>query len=74
MNPLLKMLISGSLATSVSILVTMLYYMACYVLVMDFKYNYGNDNYWVFSHCFVLLIVSWILSFGFFAATIGDNS
>lgn len=73
MNPFLKMVISGILATSVSVILTMIYYYVCYIVVMYLKYNYGNDNYWVFSHCFVLLIVSWILSFGFFAATIGDN-
>lgn len=73
MNPLLKMLISGILATSVSVPITVLYYYACYVLVMYFKYNYGNENYWVFSHCFVILILSWILSFGYFTSTIGDN-
>jgi len=73
MNPLLKMLISASIATNISILLTILYYSACHILVVYFKYNYGNDNYWVFSHCFVLLIISWIFSFGFFIATIGDN-
>lgn len=73
MNPLLKMLISGILATSISISITILYYYACYVLVTYLKYNYGNENYWVFSHCFVILIISWILSFGYFASTIGDN-
>lgn len=73
MNTLLKMLISGLLATSVSIMVTILYYIACCTLVTDFKYNYGNENYWIFSHCFVLLIISWILSFGYFAATIGNE-
>lgn len=74
MNPLLKMLISGILATKVSIILTGLYYGVCHILVHYFKYNYGNENYWIFSHCFVLLIASWILSFGFFASTIGDNS
>ena len=73
MNPLLKMLISGILATSVAIILTFIYYYACYILVMYFKYNYGNDNYWVFGHCFLLLIISWIFSFGFFASTIGDS-
>jgi hypothetical protein len=73
MNTLLKILMSGIFATGVSVILMVLYWFACYILIEHFKYNYGNENYWVFSHCFVILILSWILSFGYFAATIGDK-
>ena len=73
MNTFLKILMSGIFATGVSVILMWLYWVGCYILIEHFKYNYGNENYWVFSHCFIVLTVSWVLSFGLFAATIGDN-
>jgi hypothetical protein len=68
MNTILKMLTSAVLATGFSVVLMLLYYSVGYVLVTYFKYNYGKENYWVFSHCFAILVLSWILSFGYFAA------
>lgn len=73
MNILFKILMSGIFATGVSVILMVLYWFVCYILIEHLKYNYGNENYWVFSHCFVILILSWIISFGYFAATIGDK-
>ena len=63
MNSLLKILVAGMFATGFSVTLMILYYAGCYVLIEHFKYRYGQENYWVFSHCFIVLTTSWIISF-----------
>ena len=66
MSIIVKLLTAVSIATASSIVVAGLYMFACYILINYFKYNYGKENYWVLSHCFVVLMVSWVLVFGVF--------
>lgn len=72
MNTLFKILMGGIFATGFSVILMILYWLICYILIEYFGYNYGNENYWVLSHCFIVLVVSWILSFGYFTVIIGD--
>lgn len=73
MNILLKILMSGIFATGLSVILTLLYYLVCFIAIEYFNYRYGQENYWVLSHCFIILIFSWIFSFGYFAIMIGDK-
>lgn len=70
MNPFLKLLLSGIYSTGLSLILMICYWFVCYVLIEHFKYRYRQENYWVLAHCFVVFIISWVLSFGYFAATI----
>jgi len=69
---ILKMLLSFSLATIFGSTASFLYFLATYFLIHGLKYNYGKENYWVFSHMFVCFIVTWILSYGYLMATIKE--
>lgn len=73
MNTLFQIFMSGIFATGVSVTLTLLYYFICYIMIEYFKYNYNNENYWVFFHCYIVLILSWIFSFGYFATVLGDK-
>jgi len=66
MNSLFNLLLAASLAFPTSIIISFLYYMGCAIVVNCFKYNYGNENYWIFSHAVVILVISWIISFGLY--------
>ena len=66
MNSLFNLFLAAALATPTSMIISFLYFMGCSTLVNYFKYNYGNENYWIFSHTFVILVISWIISFGLY--------
>lgn len=70
---ILKMLLSFSLATISGVVCSFLYFIATYFLIHVMKYNYGKENYWVFSHMFICFILTWILSYGYLMATIKDQ-
>lgn len=68
MSIIVKLLTAASLATVLSIIFAGLYMFACNIIINYNNYNNGKENYWVFSHSFILLIASWILIFGVFLA------
>jgi len=57
-------------ATGLSIVLSLILFSIFYFIVHTLKYNYGNENYWVFSYTFVFSIFVWIISFGIFCSFI----
>jgi hypothetical protein len=79
MNTLYILFTSFVAATTTSLAISLLYMKCCDILVHYFKYNYGNENYWIFSpiniviHSFILFILSWIISFGLYIIFLERN-
>jgi hypothetical protein len=66
MNTLFTLLTAAALATPTSFITSLFYILCCHILVNYFKYNYGNENYWMFSYGLIVFIISWIISFGLY--------
>lgn len=73
MNTLFTLLTSFMAATTTSCIISLLYMKCCDILVNYFKYNYGNENYWMLSHGFIVFILSWIISFGLYIVFLERN-
>lgn len=72
MNPLsiARFLLSIGLSCVISIACSMGITALLFIMVHTFEINYKGDNYWVFNVSLVSLIVSWIVSFGYFMSVI----
>jgi len=72
MNPLFiaKFLLSMGLSCLVSILCSTGITALLFIMVHVFELNSNRDAYWVFNVSVISLILSWIISFGYFMSTI----
>jgi len=65
-----RFLLSIGLACVISIACSMGITALLLNIVHTFDLNPGRDNYWVFNVLVIVLIVSWIISFGCFMSII----
>lgn len=65
---MLKFVYASLMATSCSILASVIVLLILGFIVNIFKLNYGRDAYWVFSVAFITFIASWIVVFGIFVS------
>jgi hypothetical protein len=66
MSKFMQFIIAVMGATACAILCAAVSLVVLGWIVNMFKLNYGRDAYWVFSVSFCMLIISWIVAFGFF--------
>jgi hypothetical protein len=41
-----------------------------FTLAHAFEWNYKSDTYWIFNLSLITLVLTWIVSFGYFMSTI----
>ena len=66
----IQILIGLAGATALSLMIAMCIFFILKLIVYIFELNYGRDVYWVFTFTNYVLIISWIVSFGYFMSTI----
>jgi hypothetical protein len=65
-----KLLLSTALACVISILLSMFITMLLGNIGHFFEWNHNRDMYWIFNVSIITLVLTWILSFGYFMSTI----
>lgn len=65
-----KLLLSAALACVISIACSMGITTILFSVGHAFEWNYKGDTYWIFNVSIVALVLSWIISFGYFMIAI----
>lgn len=65
-----KLMLSIALACVISVFFSMFTLMLLGNIGRFLEWNHGKDMYWIFNVSIVTLVLSWIVSFGYFMSTI----
>jgi hypothetical protein len=65
-----KLMLSTALACVISILLSMFITMLLGNIGHFLEWNHNRDMYWIFNVSIITLVLTWILSFGYFMSTI----
>lgn len=65
-----KLLLSMALSCVLSILLSMFVTMLLGNIGLALGWNHNRDMYWIFNVSIVTLVLSWVISFGYFMSVI----